>query len=96
MAFKKKLVSMAVSHDENHIALAEDYTVTIIENPIKCTEPRIYGPGYNYLDYMKYISDCMLGNAPPHDPGMDLFIIQPFRINALHIYAYFNLPKHLK
>lgn len=87
---------MAISPDESTIALAEDNLITLIENPLNCTEPRVYGPGDDYMNFMRYVSQIIMDETPVHDPNMDSWIIQPYRLNTMHYYAYYNLPKHLK
>lgn len=93
---KSKIKSLAFTSDESTIVFAVENDLKCIKNPLKVSEVRIFGPEFEKFKFMKYITDIMLSNTPLHDEEMDLYIIEPFHINALHFYAYFNLSEHLK
>lgn len=82
--------------NEIELVLAENEDVYFFSNPLKTSQFFIYGPGTEYYSFMKYIVQIYEGGEQEHDPEMDKWIITPFEINALHFYAYFNLPGHLK
>jgi len=56
----------------------------------------LYGPGKNYYSFLGYIKSILKGDKPKHVPILDKWVIMPYKVNALHLYAYFNMPKHLK
>ncbi|CAG9333027.1 unnamed protein product [Blepharisma stoltei] len=101
---KNKIRAMEFTDGEHEIVCALENVIQIIQNPLKASwfNPKkphditIFGPSFGKYKFMKYISDIMLSETPPHNPEMDQFIIEPYHLNALHFYAYFNLPSHLK
>lgn len=88
--------SFCCTKNEGEIVLTEGEELNFIDNPLRTTQFFIYGPGREYYSFMKYIINICDGNDQPHDSNMDNWIIAPYEINALHFYAYFNMPGHLK
>ena len=82
--------------NEADILVAENEDVSFLQNPLRSKEFCIYGPGREYYSFMKYLVEMSEGNELEHNPEMDKWIITPYEINALHFYAYLNLPRHLK
>ncbi|OMJ88149.1 hypothetical protein SteCoe_9968 [Stentor coeruleus] len=82
--------------NEADIVLGENDEVHFLENPLRTSQFFIYGPGRDYYSFMKYIMRICENGEEPHDPEMDKWMITPYEINALHFYAYLNLPGHLK
>ena len=88
--------SFVCTKNEGEIVLTEGDELNFMDNPLRTTQFFVYGPGREYYSFMKYITNLCDGNDQPHDPTMDNWIITPYEINALHFYAYFNMPGHLK
>jgi WD40 repeat protein len=84
------------SKDEVELISCERNEVVFLENPLKTYLFYVYGPGHDSYAFFRYILNICDDNDQPHDPEMDKWIITPYEINALHFYAYFNLPLHLK
>ena len=93
---KYPALAFCTSKNEVEILVAENEDISFIENPLRRKEFCIYGPGREYYSFMKYLVEICEGNIREHSPEMDKWIIAPYEINALHFYAYFNLPRHLK
>ncbi|CAG9329793.1 unnamed protein product [Blepharisma stoltei] len=94
--FKNKIKSMIFLTGENHIALALDKEIKIIKSPLKPGTIKVYGPDFGKHKFMRYIKEIMLNEKPAYNKEMDQWIIEPFHLNPLHFYAYFNLSSHLK
>ena len=86
----------ALSKDENELLACENNELYFLENPLKTHLFFVYGPGRDTYAFFKYILNIADDNDQEHIPMMDKWIITPYEINALHFYAYFNLPLHLK
>ena len=93
---KYPVSGFVTTKNEIDILSAEGEEISFLQNPLRTTQFFVYGPGREYYSFMKYLVDICEGNESQHDPEMDKWIITPFEINALHFYAYFNLPLHLK
>lgn len=93
---KYPISSFCVTAGEKDILIAENDEVYFLPNILNSTTFFIYGPGREYYSFMKYLMQICEGNEQVHDPDMDKWIIVPYEFNALHFYAYFNLPMHLK
>ena len=93
---KYPVSGFVTTKNEIDILSAEGEEISFLQNPLRTSQFFVYGPGREYYSFMKYLVDICEGNESQHDPEMDKWIITPFEINALHFYAYFNLPQHLK
>lgn len=90
------LSNMQVSSDENYLYLAENEKIHKIKNPLKDDKMNIYGPlpARNFISYMNDI--ILEKKTPPYDKNYDEFIITPYRINPVHLYAYYGLKEYLQ
>lgn len=93
---KSPILTLCFDSDENNIILAENDLLYFLPNIQTMNQFCIYGPGNGYYPIMKYLMDMCEGNQQEHDPELDKWIIVPFEFNALHFYAYFNFPLHMK
>ena len=93
---KYPISSFSVTSGETKILIAENDEVYFLPNILNGNQFFIYGPGREYYSFMKYLMQICEGNEQAHDPDMDKWMIAPFEFNALHFYAYFNLPLHLR
>ena len=93
---KYPISSFSITAGETKILIAENDEVYFLPNILSGNQFFIYGPGREYYSFMKYLMQICEGNEQSHDPDMDKWIIAPFEFNALHFYAYFNLPLHLR
>lgn len=91
-----EIAGFCVDSEENDLILAENEDLYFFPNILKVNQFFIYGPGNDHYSFMKYIMEMCEGNEQVHIPSMNNWIILPFEFNALHLYAYFNLPLHLK
>lgn len=91
-----KIESFMFTCDESYILFAfEDY-IKVMENPLTTDNLSIYGDHGHMEKFIKYIVKIINGEFPKHDESMDDWLIEPFHINTLHLYAFFDMPKHLE
>lgn len=96
ISFSDNIESFMFTCDEAYILFAfEDY-VKVMENPLTTEKLSIYGDHSHIEKFIKYIVKIINGEFPKHNESMDDWLIEPFHINALHLYAYFDMPKHLE
>ncbi|OMJ79096.1 hypothetical protein SteCoe_20955 [Stentor coeruleus] len=93
---KASISMLCFTQGEKDIITVENDELHFLPTILGGNKFAIYGPGREYYSFMKYLLHICEGNELPHDPTMDKWMIAPFEFNALHFYAYFNLPVHLK
>lgn len=93
---KGPISMFCLTSGERDIITAENDELSFLPAILGGSKFFIYGPGRECYSFMKYIMQICEGNEMPHEPEMNKWIIVPFEFNALHFYAYFNLPLHLK
>ena len=80
-----------ISSDESLCIITNGLESTVLANPLNCNQISIFGNSDQMYEYIDYVHGIMHSNAN-HDPGFDTWSIEPFHINALHLYAYYNNP----
>ena len=88
-------VSIGFTSDESEIYLSFPRYNKILENPLKTQKISIYGDQREEHRFVEYVLKIMNDEMPKHSTAFDNWLIEPFHINALHLYAYYNLHKHL-
>ena len=84
-----------VINEETEILISFDGHIKQLENPLRTNQLSLYGNHKNTHSFLAYITKIMNSEVPKHDSSMDNWLIEPYHINPLHLYAYFNLHKHL-
>jgi WD40 repeat protein len=87
---------MQVSSDEMYLFLSEAEKLRKIKNPLKDGKMNVYGPlpARNFISYM---NDLIVEKKKvPYDKNYDEFIITPYRITPVHLYAYYGLKNYLQ
>lgn len=95
IALHEKNNDLSFSVDEKEIYIGFDEYYKKLENPLKTQEIRIYGDNSNSYRFTDYLTRIISGEVPKHDIAMDNWLIEPYHINTLHLYAYYNLPSHI-
>lgn len=85
----ENIVDMALSDDETEIYVTKGDETAVLPNPFKSRKLEIHGEFENLYDYIKYVNSLSSPNVL-HKIEYDLWIIEPFHINTLHLYAYYN------
>ncbi|OMJ85909.1 hypothetical protein SteCoe_12684 [Stentor coeruleus] len=93
--FNDQIVDFAFSHDEKDIYVSMENYMKKISNPIKATSFAVYGDNSSKHKFNAYVAKIISAEIPKYDSSMDNWVIEPFHMNALHLYAYFNLHRHL-
>lgn len=77
----------SLDYDDNSIC---------IENPFLSEEITYWGPDESRTyDFIAYIREIFSGKIPAYDAYMEFWLISPYNINVLHLYAYFNFHHYL-
>lgn len=90
-----KITEFTISEDESLLVCTDGTNSTIFSNPYECQQLSIFGDWENTYDYIDYIQSLSDSKAE-YDSKYDYWIIQPFKINTLHLYAYYNHSELLK
>lgn len=95
LTVKDKVVSLGFNQSENHLLIGFQSYMQFLQNPLKVTQFSVFGHYDKYSDYFNYVNKIIRGEIPKFDQSMNEWIIEPYHMNILHIYAYFNLKQHL-
>lgn len=86
----------ALDPQETSIYYSNDNISYFIKNPLKVTELSVFGNG-DKSDYIQYLHSIMIEKKNiKQDLKMDEWIIMPYKINLLHIYAYYGMNEYLE
>jgi len=96
LKFNQLCLAVTCNPDEKYIIMADKEDVYIKENPMETNSIYMYGPERSSSGYIEYLINIISGETPAYDLMMDSWFITPMLINTAHIYAYFNMPKHLE
>lgn len=88
--------AIGFSFDEKDIYLSFGHYYKVLENPLKTTNINIYGNHSEMQKYLDYIIKIINEEVPRHMDSMDDWLIEPYHINTLHLYSFFNLHNHLE
>ena len=83
------ITDFTLSADESLIMVTTGSETKVVTNPLKCKSLSIHGDFDHVYDYVRYLNTTM-GPNPVYNPIFDSWVIEPFHINALHIFATFN------
>lgn len=82
---------------EEYLITGQGKAVVVHKNPMKAKSLSIYGPFDQKGKLLSYLSQILITKKnPEYDSKHDDWIIMPYRINLLHIYAYLGLEDHIK
>lgn len=92
---KEHIQSISFFNNDKSIVLAFSEYLKVVENPLTFNRFSVYGHHENGSKFVAYVQKVIKGEIPKYDESMNSWLIEPYHINALHLYAYFNLTKHL-
>ena len=82
--------------EETYIFYSTNCKAYYVKNPLKVTELSVFGNGVKY-DYISYLNKTIdTKGKVAQNLAMDDWIIMHYKINLLHIYAYYGMFEHLK
>ncbi|OMJ90397.1 hypothetical protein SteCoe_7199 [Stentor coeruleus] len=85
----KQLKDFTLTPDESMIIATSGTSTTMTSNPLKSQSLNIFGDTECLYDFIQYCYKIMTSQVE-HNKEFDTWIIEPFHINALHLYASFN------
>lgn len=87
--------SFHISPDNKVLAFSRDTKIFISRSPTLTQKIFICGNSRARFDYFRYLSSIIDDSCENHVSGFDDWIIEPFHMNALHFYAYYNFDEFL-
>lgn len=89
--------TLSIDAFDNYLITGQGRALIIHKNPLKASSLSIYGPSESKGKLFNYLSRILIQKKDPeYDRKHDDWIIMPYRINVLHIYAYLGLAEHVK
>ena len=96
ITFALPSLDIAFSADERDMYVSFNEHFKKIENPLKASHLSVYGTHADTHHFVDYVTRIISGEVPKYNAGMNNWLIEPYHINVLHLYAYFNLHKSLR
>lgn len=95
LTVKENVVSLGFNQSENHLLIGFCNYIQFLQNPLKVTGFSVFGHYDKHSQFFDYVNKIIRGEAPKFDQSMNDWVIEPYHMNILHIYAYFNMRQHL-
>ena len=95
MTVKENVVSLGFNQSENHLLIGFSSYIQFLQNPLKVTGFSVFGHYDRHSQFFDYVNKIIRGEVPKFDQSMNDWVIEPYHMNVLHLYAYFNLRQHL-
>lgn len=94
----EKIKSFALFDNESYIIYTTEKSMIKVSNPIKETkEYAYYGSWKKSYEFINYAYSVIFDErSPEYAPEFDTWLIKPFDINLVHLYAYYNRVDLLK
>jgi WD40 repeat protein len=93
--FHGKASEFCFSAGEESIAVFIDKTICVFKNPQHCTQTTVFGELEHLNYFYQQIGKLVSGKVDKHDSIMNHWIIEPFHINIMHLYAFLDKNKLL-
>lgn len=91
----EEISAFMLTCDESHMIYAFESSIKVMENPLVTEKLSIFGNHEKVEKFVKYLVKIVNNEFPKHDAEMDDWLIEPYHINTLHLYSYFDMAKHL-
>ncbi|OMJ67215.1 hypothetical protein SteCoe_35680 [Stentor coeruleus] len=85
----KQIKDFALTPDESMIITTSGISTIMISNPLKSQSLNIFGDTDCLYDFIQYCYKIITSKVE-HNKDFDTWIVEPFHINTLHLYANFN------
>ena len=92
--FMEQINDFSLDHNGKILIIFENHYL-IIKNPFDCKLVTIYGKMDETYLFISYITQIFQGFKPKFSYKMNQFVIEPFNLNILHIYAYFGMADYI-
>ena len=96
LTFREEVQSLGLRSNESHLLIGFQNWVKIMQNPLRVNQFAVFGNHDHSGKFIEYVNQIIRGEIPKHDPSMDTWLIQPYHMNILHIYAFFNLHRYIE
>jgi WD40 repeat protein len=87
--------SFHLTPDNKTIAYSTGTDVVVKRSPLATKTIYICGDSSKRYDYLRYMSSIIDSSSEEFSNAFDDWIIEPFHINTLHFYAYYNFEEYL-
>ena len=88
-------VDFAINSDENQIIITDGKKSDVLTNPLKTNVISVFGDDKKMYEFIDYISSVIENKSKQYNGAYDDWIIEPFHLNPLHIYANYNQSEYL-
>ena len=96
LAFTEKIFSLSVNPvDKKLVCVFEDH-YQVLDNPFDARIVTVYGKFQSNHLFLEHLHQIFKGFKPKFQKEFNNFVIEPFHINLLHVYSYFNLSGHIE
>ena len=96
MTFPDRIDTVALDLGQMQIHVVSGKTLKSFDNPFDTKIVTVYGQFANCHLFLEHITSIFKGTPGKYSSKMNSFILEPFHISILHIYAYFNMKSHLE
>ena len=90
IAFTGLAKKFSISADSKEIAVILDNQIEIIKNPLFNETISIYGDLKLFNNFYQYVGKLCSGKLDKYESFANNWVIEPFHINVMHLYAYCN------
>jgi WD40 repeat protein len=88
--------TLALKDNESHLLVGFSNYVKFLQNPLRVTQFSIFGHQKEQSKFFNYVNKIIDGEVPKYDESMNKWLVEPYHMNILHIYAYFNMNSHIQ
>ena len=93
--YEQSFTNFHISPDNRDITLTDGSQIKVHPSPILRNKIYICGDVTRRYEFLGYISSIIDASSEKYDSAFDDWVIEPFHMNALHFYAYYNFDEYL-
>lgn len=94
-----EILYLKVSEDERFLAYKvnlKSINFYVIENPLMAEAISVYGPDQGLSDFYSIFLELKERKQPIYNAKLENFVVVPYMLSMLHLYAYHGLTGHIK
>jgi WD40 repeat protein len=95
LKFTESIIGFTISPNNRDIATIQGSDLIISASPVSTNKIYICGDPDKKYKFIEYISSIIDDSSEVYVEGFDDWVIEPFHINTLHFYAYYNFDEYL-
>ena len=88
--FEKNIEKFAFSYDNEEIIVYSNTEIYVYTNPLCCKTVCAYGKPVQVNEYFQYLGKLTSGKLNTYSDFANNWVLEPFHINIMHLYAYSN------